>query len=598
MTKIIENNVSIEGNRLKLVFIKREGVKAVQCRLMASDGMFTFSTFLTGELPSESELSFESNGTALKLHALRVTVFALWKETGTVAGTKEKLRELTKGFIAGCLSDGTKEAKKFFIESQAESMSKADMIKFIMNGADLGRMMDFYYGIIIKEARMAEDLTSIAVKSKRKSIRPAKPASTFTNQRRSFIPHITFISRENNKILLKKEERTIYCRIFYAGKVREFSTGIKLLPDQFYNGTILIDSEVGAEYQRTLDLIKTEILSIYNNLRSAGDDISAEILQREYTNRATRKSKVEREGFVLNANLWIAIKQKLVGKDFGPKQLQRYCNRVEIFKRFIETELKEKEIPISSIRETTIHEFYVYMRGTLNHSKEYIRKTIQTIKSIIDYAVLNDVTPKNYIKNYSVKLDGNKAIKHLTLEQVQVLKAAKFADQTLVFVRDAFLFQCYTGMSYSEASRFSLQHIEQGEANDFWIRIERDKTGGCSVIPLFNEALELINKYKDLSHKTFGWFNNPGVIPFFDNATMNKILKQVGLVCNIPTALMCTHTGRKTFAMIMINRRGISMESVGQMLGHRETRTTNKYYASASVVRLKAEVQQTSFFNN
>ena len=141
-------------------------------------------------------------------------------------------------------------------------------------------------------------------------------------------------------------------------------------------------------------------------------------------------------------------------------------------------------------------------------------------------------------------------------------------------VKDLFLFQCFTGLSYGDLwGKWEITSTSAGKV----ITGTRSKNNQSFFIPLESEALELIQKYN-------------GELPKYVNEVYNRILKEIAACAGIDKRLT-THTARKTYATIM-NVRGWSRESVADMLGHTSTRTTEMYYIGRDFARIEMEMKK------
>jgi site-specific recombinase XerD len=153
-------------------------------------------------------------------------------------------------------------------------------------------------------------------------------------------------------------------------------------------------------------------------------------------------------------------------------------------------------------------------------------------------------------------------------------------------VRDVFIFCCYTGLSYSDVLNLTIRDIHVGLDGETWLVINRKKTGVQSNVPLLPEAVKLVDKYKtklmsELSGKLF---------PVTSNQKMNAYLKEIGDVCAI-NKKMTFHMARHTFATTITLSNGVSMETVGSMLGHKNLKTT-QIYAKVVQDKVSREMKQ------
>src|SRR4051812_28011349 len=105
-----------------------------------------------------------------------------------------------------------------------------------------------------------------------------------------------------------------------------------------------------------------------------------------------------------------------------------------------------------------------------------------------------------------------------------------------------------------------------------WIFSNRQKTNTLSRIPLLPKAREIVAQYAEhpqciLSDK---------VLPVLSNQKMNAYLKEIADLCGIRKNLTY-HIARHTFATTITLSNGVPMETVSNMLGHKNLRTTQHY---------------------
>lgn len=131
----------------------------------------------------------------------------------------------------------------------------------------------------------------------------------------------------------------------------------------------------------------------------------------------------------------------------------------------------------------------------------------------------------------------------------------------LDMAHDLFIFQVYTGLSYSDAQAFNINDYKWDGMR--WINNgERIKTGVPYVSSILPPALHVLEKY-DMK------------VPRMNNADYNHQLKALGLMAGIKTRLH-SHLARHTFATYML-RNGAKIENVSRMLGHTNIRQTQRY---------------------
>ena len=92
------------------------------------------------------------------------------------------------------------------------------------------------------------------------------------------------------------------------------------------------------------------------------------------------------------------------------------------------------------------------------------------------------------------------------------------------------------------------------------------------MVPVMPIVEEIIEKYKNHPCRTV----LGRLLPVNSNARYNGYLKELAVLCGLDRELN-THLARHTFADMMLNVMGFSLEEVSKMLGHRSIRTTQRY---------------------
>ena len=160
----------------------------------------------------------------------------------------------------------------------------------------------------------------------------------------------------------------------------------------------------------------------------------------------------------------------------------------------------------------------------------------------------------------------------MTSEELAKIEEKDIQIERLSAVRDIFVFACYTGLSYSDISKLSKQHLQKGVDNNEWIIIDRSKTNNRCRIPILPKAKELLEKYKNYPKN-----NNKGLLlPILTNQKMNSYLKELGDICGINKSITM-HMARHTFATSVTLANGVPIETVSKVLGHSSLKTTQIY---------------------
>ncbi len=177
----------------------------------------------------------------------------------------------------------------------------------------------------------------------------------------------------------------------------------------------------------------------------------------------------------------------------------------------------------------------------------------------------------------------------LSEKELAAIEAKEISIDRISWVRDLFVFSCYTGLAYIDVMRLTPMSVAIGIDGEFWIITSRKKTSTAVKVPLLPKALEIIDKYKgDVRALAKGT-----LFPFISNQKLNACLKEVGDLCSIKKN-MTFHLARHTFATTITLTNGVPIESVSKMLGHSKITTTQVY---AKVVESKLSKDMTNLKN-
>lgn len=207
-----------------------------------------------------------------------------------------------------------------------------------------------------------------------------------------------------------------------------------------------------------------------------------------------------------------------------------------------------------------------------NLAESAAKRQIKHLKLMMKLAVKKKFLFHNPIVDFKCS-GGDKEVVPLELHEVRRIHSKNFDIPRLDEVKDAFIFQCFTGFSFQDIYNLSPQHIlKVGKDAEPWLIKERGKTNVSEMVPILPIISQLIEKYKDHPHCVA----NNKLMPINSNTKYNGYLKEVANLCGIRRVLK-THLARHTFADIMLNVCNVPLEDVSKMLGHRSQKTTQRY---------------------
>lgn len=215
---------------------------------------------------------------------------------------------------------------------------------------------------------------------------------------------------------------------------------------------------------------------------------------------------------------------------------------------------------VAEIKNQHILDFKHYMMSD-NFEPGTIAGFLQCLKSVFLFGLRNELTKNNPFTGYKIGRK-NRDVRFLTEEEVQRIKAKEMPSPGLENVKDLFLFQCYTALSYCDMALLEPKDFQSNEDGILYLRKNRKKTGVEFFIVLLPEAVAIARKYN---------FK----LPLISNQRYNNYLKEIGALCNIDKP-MHSHIGRHTAATYLLNR-SVPMEMVAKVLGHTTTKQTRHY---------------------
>lgn len=188
----------------------------------------------------------------------------------------------------------------------------------------------------------------------------------------------------------------------------------------------------------------------------------------------------------------------------------------------------------------------------------------RTLRSLLSRAVKLGVIEANVYDR--MRGEFRKGIKenveYLTEDEIAAIESLHPIEGTqMAMARDLFVFQMYTGLSYSDAQAFDIRDYKKVDGK--WVNVgERIKTGVSYVSVLLPKAVEVLERY--------------GMqVPKVNNIQYNASLKVIQQALGIRTKLH-SHLARHTFATRAL-RLGAKIENVSRMLGHTNITQTQRY---------------------
>lgn len=234
--------------------------------------------------------------------------------------------------------------------------------------------------------------------------------------------------------------------------------------------------------------------------------------------------------------------------------IYKYRKSRERLATYIRT-LGKDDFKLKDITPSFCTGYHNYCMSSLKSST--VAKELKMFKRVLQFAVSEryiDVNP------FNIKIKTDKLEYHpLTPQEIEVLWNHKITNERIEKVRDLFVFQCYTGLSYCDMATLTKDDIVDGV-----IYKNRRKTDVKSIIPLLPVSKTILEKYD---------YN----LPVISNQKYNQYLKALGDLCECRMTLH-SHLARHTYATLLLNK-GVDMVTVSKTMGHSNSKITESIYA-------------------
>jgi site-specific recombinase XerD len=225
-----------------------------------------------------------------------------------------------------------------------------------------------------------------------------------------------------------------------------------------------------------------------------------------------------------------------------------------------------------------------FIRVFHNHLLKTMQQTTtpknhKTISKYMKRAVNDGLLKMNPYQNFKIPAYSNRKV-YLTKIELERIRTKQIDIERLAVVRDMFLWMCNTGMEYVDMMKLTQNNIAEIQGRLYIVKSRVKVEGEIQAIPLFPEAVEILNRYSTGTGLIF---------PPRSNQRLNGYLKELATICDVDKPLT-TIVARHTFATQMLDR-GMPIETVSHIMGHSNIKTT-RGYAKLLVSKIELDLQR------
>lgn len=369
-----------------------------------------------------------------------------------------------------------------------------------------------------------------------------------------------------NKYRMQGTKLPIYLRITLNRQKAELATPYTIEPKE-WNGQRTKKNNPINEY---LTSIEEQVYDIARQLEKDKKPLTANYIK----NYLTEKDKLD--AYLLDNYSRVIDRLKKAG-EVENETIVGYLATKKHLENFLQGK-KLNDILIENIDYRFINEFDLFLLNQkVNKSNNtMMRNTVNKhhtrLRTIILQAIKEGYIYKNPYSNFKLKKTPSTRTFLTNEELKQITEHSLGSNESLIKVRDIFIFSVYTGLRFEDAQNLTMNSITKEKNEKYTLRIQQEKTNESLAIPLLPNALNIISKYENCPERKV----NNRVLPTLSNQKINAYLKVIGDLAGISKKLT-HHVARHTCATTVLLSNDVSIEAVSKWLGHTNIKTTQIY---------------------
>ena len=403
------------------------------------------------------------------------------------------------------------------------------------------------------------------------------------------------------------ENVPIRMRVNFASQRIEFTTGYRIDvakwdgdKQRVKNGCTNKLKQSASEINAALLGYYTELQEIFKRFEVAEIMPSPAEVKEAFNNRHGQNEKTElasADTSNVPSNFYEAFDDfvRMCGRqnDWTHSTIEKFAAVKNHLKNF------RSELSFDFFDEEGLTEYVQYLRDVREMRNSTIGKQLSFLKWFLRWSFKQGMHSNNAYDTFKPKLKATqKKIIFLTWEELNRLREFKIppTKQALERVRDVFLFQCFTGLRYSDVF-----NLRRSDIKGDHIEVTTVKTSDSLIIELNDHSKAILEKYKDVE------FENDKALPVITNQKMNDYLKELAELAEINEpvrqtyykgneridevtpkyALLGTHAGRRTFICNAL-ALGIPPQVVMKWTGHSDYKAMKPYIDIADDIKANA----------
>lgn len=390
---------------------------------------------------------------------------------------------------------------------------------------------------------------------------------------------IDFIARKVPSVPTK---RRLYAKITINGESVEISLKQLVDPKDWDSRKecLKAKSAEAHSFNSFIEKVRFLITEKYRILIDKGEDVTAPKVKTLYLGNQSSSPK-QKSGHTLLELFRYHNKMNGSNPETGGSgelsegTMKNYRTSLEYVRLYIQEYLHKDDIFLADINYELVKEFELYIR---NHPiKNFdpckgngLYKHMERLHKVIRLGRKLKWMKDDPFEGYEMKKTRPRR-KKLDIDDLIKIESKIFANPMVTYVKELFLFSCYTGLAYADTLGLTPSDIKRTNNGKLWLDRYRQKSSELSSVPILETARLILEKY---------WTPEKGmhdrIFPYVSNQEVNRSLKIIQAGCDIFKE-MTFHIARHTFATTVTLKNGVPIETVSKMLGHTKLSTTQIY---------------------
>lgn len=379
---------------------------------------------------------------------------------------------------------------------------------------------------------------------------------------------------------LRNGNTPIMGRITINGERTQLSTQLSVDPSLWSVslGRVAGRSTVAVHVNEQLSRIRYHIERCYNTLFYEHTLVTPQMVKEMYFGNDRRNESLL--AFFKHHNDEFS---RMVGISRSRTTYYKYRCVYNHLESYVNDRFNRRDLLFKELDKEFLTGFHQYIAQECGRKKNTTWIYMIALKHILMLARGKGYLTKDLFANYKLHSEFVSR-NYLSMAEIRKLIRLELDDATLQLVRDAFLFSCFTGLSYIDICTLTQQHIKQ-DGKQLWINTTRRKTGSAVNVRLFAVPLAILLKYKPVrdADRIFNLPSNG-----WCNVCLERIVSQAGIDRHITF-----HSARHTFATTITLSQGMAIETISKLLGHKNIRTT-QIYATITHSKLDGDMERLS----